>query len=160
MSTITHSTDMDEFMRMAGLTLPEVLETLKELAREGFVTKTKNGYAIVEKGKLALAALAWLPEDKAFHFYLKVGLPAGISARSVKEFYAVVKTVTVNSLEFHLERADFESWFKTGVRDDVFASELAALKKEGLKGETLRKQVLLGLLTRFGEDALLHEWAA
>jgi hypothetical protein len=151
---------MDEFMRMAGLTLTDVLDTLKALAHEGFVTKTGKGYTIAEKGKLALIALSRLPNDKAFHFYLGMEQPTGVSAESVKEFYNVVETVALSSLEFHLEREDFEKWFKTAVQDDVFAGELAGLRETGLKGEALRMQILLGLQTRYGEDVLRREWAS
>jgi hypothetical protein len=151
---------MDEFLRMVGLTMAELVETLKVLAQDGFVTKTGKGYTIADKGKLTLAALAGLPEEEAFIFYLRIGEPAGVSARSVKEFYEVVKTVDVVSLEFHLEREDFENWVKTAVKDDAFAGELAGLRQEGLKGETLRKQILLDLQERFGEDVLSREWAA
>lgn len=160
MSMITHSTDMEDFMRHADLTMPEVLETLKELAQDGFVTKTKHGYAIAEKGKLVLVALTQLPDDKAFLFYIGIGQPTGVSTRSIKEFYFVVETVAADSLEFHLERGDFENWVKTSIKDDVFANELAGLREEGLKGEALRKQILLILLERFGEDVLSLEWTS
>jgi len=160
MNTITHSTDMDEFLRIVGLSFAELVETLKELAKEGFVTKTGKGYAIAEKGRLACTVFAMLPEDKAFHFYSGLDQPAGVSARSIKEFFDIVETVAENSLEFHLERGDFENWFESAVKDDVFASELAALRQEGLKGEALRKQILLSLQARFGEDMLRREWTA
>lgn len=157
MSSITRSTDMDEFVRMAGLTLTDVLDTLKELAHEGFVTKTGKGYTIAEKGKLALIALSPLPDDKAFHFYLGMGQTAGFSARSVKEFYDAVQNVPSSSLEFHLERQDFENWFKTTVQDAVFAHQLAGLRQTVLKDEALRTQILLGLEARYGEDILNRE---
>jgi hypothetical protein len=156
MSAVTQSTDMDNFMQLTGLPSSEVLKTLKELSRDEFVTRTKHGYAIAEKGLLALAALRQLPDDKAFYFYLGVDQPAGASARNLREFYTVVETVAAESLDFHSERGDFENWVRTSVKDDVFAGNLAGLLKEGLKGEALRKQVLLGLLARFGEDVLLR----
>ena len=160
MNKITHSTDMDEFLRMVGLSFAELAETLKELAKDGFVTKTGKGYAIADKGKLTLNVFSKLPEDKAFHFYVGIDQPVGVSARSVKEFYDVVGTVAPGSLEFHLEREDFENWFKTTVEDDEFARELAGLRQTGLNGEALRKQILLNLQARFGEDVLSREWAA
>ena len=145
---------MDDFMRLAGLPSSEVLATLKDLAQDGFVTKTKHGYAIAEKGLLALAALKQLPDDKAFHFYIGIDQPVDAFARNIKEFYNVVETVAAGSLEFHSERGDFENWARTSVEDELFASDLSGLRKEGLKGEVLRKQILLGLLARFGEGIL------
>lgn len=160
MSTITHPTDMDEFLSIVGLSFSELVETLKELAKDGFVTKTGKGYAIADKGRLAFTAFSTLPEEKAFHFYLGLDQPAGVSARSIKEFYEIAKTVAAGSLEFHLERGDFENWFESTVKDDVLASEFEGLRQDGLKGEALRKQVLLGLQARFGEDTLSREWKA
>ena len=158
MGTITHSTDMEGFMRLAGLTSSELLQTLKDLAQDGFVMKTKHGYAIADRGKLALTALTRLPDDKAFRFYVGVGQPTGVSARSNKEFYNVVENIAAGSLEFHLERGDFEKWIRTSMQDEFFAAELAGLRKAALKGEALRKQILMGLQARFGEEVLLLEW--
>ncbi len=158
MGAVTQSTDMDEFMRQAGLTMSEVLETLKALAQDGFVVKTKHGFAIAEKGKQAIAAFASVADDEAFRFYMGFGQPAGVSMRSIKEFYDVAQTVPLESLAFHLERDDFENWMKTSVENEHVAGDLARLKQEGLKGEVLRKQLLLTLSARFGEDVLLREW--
>jgi hypothetical protein len=157
MNMITHSTDMDEFLRMVGLTSAELAVELKKLADDGFITKTGKGYAISDRGKLALIVFSVLPEDIVFHFYFGIDWPAGVSARSVREFYEIVKTVAAESLEFHMERGDFENWMNTAVEDDVFARELAALRQEELKGEVLRKQILLALQNRFGEDVLSRE---
>ncbi len=158
MSIVTHSTDMDEFMRMANLTSSDVRITLKELSKEGFVTKTGKGYVIAEKGRLAITALPPLPADKAFHFYFDVGQPADISAKNVKEFYDVVKTIPVKSLEFHLRKGDFENWFMTTVKDDVFGRELAGFKQMELNGEALRDEILLGLQARYSKDVLESQW--
>ena len=157
MSTITHSTDMEQFLMLAGLSMPEVLETLKELAQDGYVAKTKNGYAIVEKGKVALTALKQLPNDKAFHFYLGIDQPAGIYASSVKDFYRILETLEAGSLEFHFDRGDFENWLKTTVEDETMAIELADLKLEGFRGNVLRGQILLTMRARFGDDVLLRD---
>lgn len=160
MSMVTHSTDLDEFMRMANLTSSDVRGALKELSKEGFVTKTGKGYVISERGKLVVVALSPSASEKAFQFYCDVGQPVGVSAKNVKEFYDVVKTIPVNSLEFHLRRTDFENWFTTIVKDDVFARELAGFKQTGLKGEALRDQILLSLQTRYGKDVLDRQWSA
>ncbi len=158
MSTVTKSTDMEDFMRLSGLTSSEVVATLKELAQDGFVLKTKHGFAIAEKGLLALTALRQLPDRNAFDFYLGIDQPLGVSTKSIKDFYGIVGKVDSSSLEFHLARGDFESWVRNSIKDAVFANDLSSLREEGLKGEVLRKQILLGLLERFGEDVLLRDW--
>ncbi len=148
---------MEDFMRLSGLTSSEVVATLRQLAQDGFVAKTKHGFAIAEKGLLALAALKQLPDVNAFDFFSGIDQPLGLSARSIKEFHDIVGTVDSGSLEFHLARRDFENWVRTSVKDDVFANDLSSLRQEGLKGEVLRKQILLGLLERFGADVLLRD---
>ncbi len=158
MSTVTQNTDMGNFMQLTGLPSPEVLQTLKELQKGGFVTRTKHGYAIAEKGLLALTALKLLPDDKTFHFYQGVDQPLSASARNIKEFRQAVETVPTESLNFHSDRADFENWTKTSVKDELLADNLSGLRKEGVKDETLRKQILLGILARFGEDILQQNW--
>ncbi len=160
MSTITHPTDMDEFLSVVGLSYAELVERLKALAKEGFVTKTGKGYAITERGRFAFTVFSAVPEEQAFHFYLGLGQPAGVSARSIKEFYEVVKTAAAVSLEFHSQRGDFEKWFESTIKDDAVATELAGLRQDELKDEMLRKQILLGLQVRFGEDTLNREGLA
>jgi len=154
MSTITRSTDMDEFLRLVGLTSAELTETLRDLAKEGFVTKTGKGYAIAEKGKTALKARMVFPEGSEFSFYVAVGQPAGLSARSLVEFYEVVGKVDVASLEFHLYRGDFENWVKAIVGDAVLASEFESLRHGELKGESLREKLAAVIEARYGAEAL------
>jgi predicted transcriptional regulator len=154
MSEIVHSTAMDEFIRLVGLTSEEVVEVLKELAQEGFVVKTKSGYAITEKGKLALTAFKLVPEDRAFWFYSGIDQPAGVSARSIKEFYERVKVIIFASLEFHLYRGDFESWVQAVVGDQVLASELENLRQSELRGKSLRERIAAAIEARYGIKAL------
>ncbi len=149
---------MEDFMHLSGLTSSEVVATLKQLAQDGFVAKTKHGFAISEKGLLALTALRQLPNENSFDFFSGIDQPLGVSAKSLREFHDIVGTVDSGALEFHLGRGDFESWVRTSVKDDVFANDLSSLRQEGLKGEVLRKQILLGLLERFGEDVLVRDW--
>src|SRR5512139_913079 len=106
MSTVTKNTDMEDFMRLSGLSSTEVVATLKQLAQDDFVTKTKHGFAIAEKGLLALVALRQLPDDKAFNFFAGINQPLGVSAKCIKDFYDIAGTVDSSSLEFHLARGD------------------------------------------------------
>jgi len=160
MSTIMHSTEMDDFLTMVGLTSAELVETLKGLALDGFVTKTGKGYAIAEKGKLALTVFTTLPKEKSFHFYSTIGQPLGVSATNIKEFYEIIRTIPSGSIEFHMKREDFENWVQTAVKDNIFARELAVLRKEELKGEALRQAIVAALVGRFSEDVLFREWTA
>ena len=62
-------------------------------------------------------------------------------ASSLDEFEHVLKVVPIETLEYHFNRGDFESWLKfIGLEDMelVFSS----IRKENLFGEALRKRIL------------------
>jgi DNA-binding transcriptional regulator YhcF (GntR family) len=131
--------DINEFASKVGLTPSQIMKNLQELAKEGFLKKVEGGFALTEKGKNALKATAPVPAEMKFEFYVTIGQPAGVSAGTIKEFYEAILEVDVASLEFHLERGDFEKWFQTAVGDAEFAEELVKIKKMDLKGEDLKK---------------------
>ena len=132
---------MNEFAHKMDLTPNQILQDMQDLAKEGFLKKVGGGYAITEKGKTALKVVAPVPEGKRFQFYNSLGNPTGLSAGSVKEFRDAALKVDADSLEFHLYRGDFENWFRTTLNDEVFADELATIKKTDLKGEELKKAI-------------------
>jgi DNA-binding Lrp family transcriptional regulator len=150
MSEVTGRTDMNEFARKIGLTPSQILEQIQELAKADFVKKVGSGYGITEKGKATLKAVAPVPANMAFHFYLEVDQPTSMSARTIKEFYQAIKQVPAASLEFHLYRGDFENWIRSTVNDPAFALEFAEMKKSELKGEPLRKEIAKATETRYG----------
>ena len=53
-----------------------------------------------------------LSPDKAFYFYRGVGDPLHKIANSLPEFADIAKNIDVDSIEFHVERGDFERWFR------------------------------------------------
>ena len=110
MNEITSRVDLNTFAQMVGLTLNQTIERVQQLAKTGFIRKTNGGYGITEKGKEILKAITPVPKDSAFHFYTGIGQPTGFSAESLKDFYEMVKSIAVESLEFHLYREDFEKW--------------------------------------------------
>jgi hypothetical protein len=119
------------------------------LTRMGYTKSPEKGlYAITEKGKIALgipeidnatakAILADTPQDKAFHFYADMGKPLDYYAYSLQDFCDKILKISVDSIEFHLNRGDFESWF-TGLGDVELARKTALLKEKKLVGEELR----------------------
>ncbi len=149
MGEVTGRMDMTEFAEKTGLSSNETMLQMQELAKGGFVKKVGRGYAITEKGKSAIKAVTALPWNMRFNFYLEVGQPAGVSAGSVKEFAEIASRVNDVSLEFHFNRADFENWFKTTVKDEAFVEKLVDLKNSGLKGDALRKALLESLAERY-----------
>jgi len=73
-----------------------------------------------------------------FHFYLDIGKYAGLSAVSYEDFATMIKQVKVESLNFHLERGDFEKWATDVLKDKKLAEEMAKVKNRKLRGPTLR----------------------
>jgi hypothetical protein len=85
--------------------------------------------------------------ERAFYFYAGVGRPLGDIASSLKEFGTVIKTVDVESLEFHLARGDFEKWVYM-LGDSDLAKSLVILRESKLSGEKLRAELVRVIQTR------------
>jgi hypothetical protein len=122
------------------------------LIKMGYVSLPEKGlYALTEKGKKALgipeitkekaaAILAYAPHDKAFNFYVTLDKPLSIHAHNLRDFANKLDRADVASVEFHLQRGDFEAWFR-GLGDEELAKKAALLKKKNVAGEALRKQL-------------------
>jgi DNA-binding Lrp family transcriptional regulator len=149
MNEVTSRMDLNAFAQMVGLNPNQTIEHVKELVNAGLVKKVGGGYGITEKGKATLKAITPVPKDMAFHFYTDVGHPTGFSAESLKEFYEIVKRVTIESVEFHLYRGDFENWIKAAFKDAALADKLASLKSSGLKGEELRTGIVAAIAAEY-----------
>jgi predicted transcriptional regulator len=150
MNEITSRIDLNSFAQMVSLTPNETIECVQELVNSGLVRKTGGGYGITEKGKAILKAITAVPKDMVFHFYTGVGQPTGFSAENLKEFYEIVKRVSVGSLEFHLYRGDFEGWIKAAFDEKALVDEFARLKSAEVKGEELRQGILKAIAAKFG----------
>ncbi len=123
------------------------------LVKMGYVNLPEKGlYAITEKGKKALglpeevtkekaaAIIAYAPHDKAFNFYVTVGKPLSIHAHNMRDFAVKLDKADLTSIEFHMQRGDFEAWFKM-LGDEELAKKIVLLKKRTLAGEDLRTQL-------------------
>lgn len=150
MNDIKNRVDLNSFAEMVGLNPTQTIEKVQELVNSGFVRKTGGGYGITDKGKAILNAIAPVPKDKVFHFYLGIDRPTDFSAESLKDFYEIAQRVDTTSLEFHLHRGDFENWFKEAFREQTLADELAKIKNALPKGEVLRKEIMKLLEAKFG----------
>ena len=85
--------------------------------------------------------LRTVPREKAFYFFTSIGNYTGTSASSLKEFMGKINEVNVKSLEFHLNRGDFEKWTAEVLQDTELAGELKSLQKLNLTGNGLRDQL-------------------
>ncbi|MEM4733323.1 MAG: hypothetical protein QXD70_02210 [Candidatus Bathyarchaeia archaeon] len=138
--------------KYAGKDFPSAMMHILWLTRMGYASAPAKGlYAITEKGKKALGLpdisrekaqeiIAPLPLDKAFHFYADIGKPLNLSAHSLQDFCEKILNVDEVSINFHLNRGDFESWF-TCIGDDELARKVTLLKAKKNIGEDLRKRL-------------------
>jgi hypothetical protein len=95
-------------------------------------------------------ALRTVTSDEAFYFYVEVGRPLGVNSRSLDEFVAVVRGIDPSSVRFHVERGDFESWFRL-LGDKSLAGQVAALRGKKISPQELRGKVSLMVSARVDE---------
>ena len=119
------------------------------LVRSGLAESPEKGqYVISQKGKHTLGLpdvtkekafeiLGQTPHDKAFHFYAGVGKPLHVYACDLLDFCNKLNSVDVAAVSFHMDRGDFEAWFKM-LGDIELAKKIALLKSRKLSGEELR----------------------
>ncbi|MGB9675872.1 MAG: hypothetical protein ACPL0C_01615 [Candidatus Bathyarchaeales archaeon] len=141
-----------EITKEVGLDPRSVRMHVMQLARMGYLKTMENGsYLLTEKGRKALGfpeidhgkaaeILAYLPLEKSFHFYVDIGKPLGIHAASLNDFCDKLLKVSLESIEFHMNRGDFEAWF-AGLGDVELARKVFLLKEQKLLGEDLRKRL-------------------
>jgi hypothetical protein len=138
------------------------------LVKMGYVVLPEKGlYVITEKGKKALglpeitkekatAIIAYAAHDRAFNFYVTVGKPLSIHAHNMRDFAVKLDKADLPSVEFHLQRGDFESWFKM-LGDEELAKKIVLLKKRNLAGEDLRTHLRSIVEQRYLELAKLAD---
>jgi DNA-binding transcriptional ArsR family regulator len=141
-----------EIAMEVGLGFPSVMMHIIGLARMGYVGTVEKGYYVItEKGRKVLGfpeidrekarqILAYLPMDKSFHFYADVGTPLNVYATSLGDFCDKILKVDISSVEFHLNRGDFEAWF-TGLGDVELARKTLLTREQKASGEELRKKL-------------------
>ncbi|MBS7636394.1 hypothetical protein KEJ37_03475 [Candidatus Bathyarchaeota archaeon] len=135
-----------------GLGFPTVMMHIVGLAKMGYVKAVEKGYyAITEKGREALGLptinegkarqiLEYVPADKAFYFYVDIGKPLGVYAVSLGDFCEKIQKIDIGSIEFHLNRGDFEAWF-AGLGDVELAKKTALIRERKMSGEELRRKL-------------------
>jgi alpha-amylase len=101
----------------------------------------------VELERPELAAkrlLRRLPAGMGFTFSYVFARSSGLTVNSLDEFYSALKTIKVSSIQYHMERGDFERWLSQVVGDNKLAAQIATVNssKRKLKGEALRRKIL------------------
>lgn len=142
----------NEVAKEAGLSFPSAMMHIIGLTRMKYVeTPEKGSYVITENGKKALglpeiskekaiSILRYLPAEKSFHFYVGIGKPLNVYAASLGDFCEKILKVDLPSIEFHINRGDFEAWF-TGLGDTELARKTRLVREQKIFGEDLRKKL-------------------
>jgi hypothetical protein len=135
-----------------GKEFPSVMMHIIGLTRMGYTISPEKGlYTLTEKGKKALGIpeinsdnaktiLADMQQDKSFHFYADVGKPLSLQAHGLQDFCNKIPKVNADSIDFHMNRGDFEAWF-AGLGDVELAKKAALLKEKKIVGEELHRRL-------------------
>lgn len=72
----------------------------------------------------AVTILRTVKDQEAFYFYEDVGKPTGEVARNLPDFLDKVRSAKSESLVFHIQRNDFQSWVQKILGDKKLAQKL------------------------------------
>jgi hypothetical protein len=89
-------------------------------------------------------------EQEGFHFYKAVGEPTGETAVSLADFAKKMGYVSVQSVNFHFYRKDFEKWIRDVIGDAELALRISRIRVD-LKGEALRNEIIRVVKVRIGK---------
>jgi len=157
-----------EIAKETGLGFPPVMMHIIGLTRMGYVEQHEKGYYVItRKGKKALGfpeidkekageILAYLPIEKSFHFYVDIEKPLSIHAASLQDFCDKILKIEIGSIEFHINRGDFEAWF-TGLGDVELARKTLLIREVKIFGEELRKKLYETVKNRCDELAKIRK---
>jgi hypothetical protein len=83
-------------------------------------------------------------QAQAFYFYTQTGQPVISSSRSLGEFLEVVQRVDPSSVQFHIERGDFERWFRW-LGEWSLANQVAGLRGRNFSPQELRTELTVAV---------------
>jgi alpha-amylase len=104
----------------------------------------------LESNKKIVEILRTVPYEKGFHFYTATGSFTGETATSLDAFEKKLQVVPADSVNFHVQRGDFQKWMKDTLGDDELARRVSLVKLT-LPTEDLRKELLAIVQTRITE---------
>jgi hypothetical protein len=110
--------------------------------------KTKKSRGL-EVSADATTILRTVRDEEAFYFYEAIGKPTGESARSLSDFLEKIKSVKLESLLFHLQRKDFQTWIKKILGDSKLARKMDKIHPS--HDENLRTRIYATVENRIKE---------
>ena len=108
--------------------------------------KTSHG---LEVNVEAMRILRTVNPNESFHFYETIGKPTGQDASNLTEFLETVKSVKTESLQFHLERKDFQNWIEKTLGDTTLSRRIA--KTSTKHGGNIRAKIQTTVEARIKE---------
>ena len=97
----------------------------------------------------AIRILRTVKNEESFYFYEAIGKPTGESARSLSDFLEKIKTVKLESLQFHLQRKDFQNWIEKTLGDSNLARKIERISPSN--DEVLRTKIQSNVESRLKE---------
>jgi predicted adenine nucleotide alpha hydrolase (AANH) superfamily ATPase len=97
----------------------------------------------------AIRILRTVKDEEAFYFYEAIGKPTGESARSLSDFLEKIKSVKLESLLFHLQRKDFQTWINKILGDSKLARKIGRILPS--YDEKLRTKIQAAVESRIRE---------
>ena len=127
----------------------EVFDTLNSLKDELHrLRRIEQDYLKLKQAYEELLATRDNASDKVarepypgFFFYSEEEKYTGYSAHNIEEFSEAIRSVSLQSIEFHLERKDFENWLNY-ISQKNLAQQFKAIRESMKTGDELRQIVI------------------
>jgi tryptophan 2,3-dioxygenase len=94
--------------------------------KKGKTRNVKRGHGL-EVNVEAMRILRTVNPSESFYFYEAIGKPTGQNASNLRELLETVKSVKIESLQFHQERKDFQNWIAKTLGDTALAKKIGDL---------------------------------
>ncbi len=94
-----------------------------------------------------------LPAAKRFYFHDRSGSYLGRAAANLWEFSEALAELPLESLEYHLQRADFQHWVEGVLRDEELARRIGKVYDRLPHGSEMRRALQEVVATRYEELA-------
>jgi hypothetical protein len=90
-----------------------------------------------------------VPYEQGFRFSTGIGEYTGQVATSLEDFAETLKTVELKSIDFHMERCDFEKWVSGIFGDEELAHMIN--RRTLFQGENRRNELVMAMLSHLEE---------
>ena len=81
----------------------------------------------IKWNKEIVEILKTVPHKKGFHFYIAQSNFSGITATSMDDFEKKLQIVPAESVNFHLQREDFQKWMVETLGDRELAKRVSSV---------------------------------